>query len=134
MPLTDTHPERPADREKVKQAIARKRVDPADVPASARNPNLPQPPSPTTVRNGVKRKADAIAGASSSQTKVASSSQHSASTSVNRSRTFDADVIEIGSDDDNEVEEVRDELYCMLNTKVVGLQYYKGWLLFVPLT
>ncbi|KLO20367.1 hypothetical protein SCHPADRAFT_897662 [Schizopora paradoxa] len=116
---------RPADKEKVKQAIARLRVDPADVPPSARNPNLQPPPSSVKTQNGLKRKADAIAGPSSSQTQ-ASSSHRSASTSANRSHTSGPDVMELDSDDDNDVEEVRDELYCMINTKVVGLQYYKG--------
>lgn len=33
-------------------------------------------------------------------------------------------VIEIDEDDDEE--EAKDELYCMMTTKIVGVQYYKG--------
>ena len=37
-----------------------------------------------------------------------------------------SDVIEIEDGEDEQETEVRDELYCVLETQVVGVQYYTG--------
>ncbi|THH08085.1 hypothetical protein EW145_g2943 [Phellinidium pouzarii] len=110
------------DQTKVRQAIARKRVDPADVPETAKNPQPTTAALPPVMQ---KRKADAIAGPSSSQTRVSSYSQ---STTGNRGSTLTQGVTELSDEEENEEseEESKDELYCVMSTQVVGLQYYKG--------
>ncbi|KAH8119200.1 SNF2 family N-terminal domain-containing protein [Phellopilus nigrolimitatus] len=115
---------RPSDQAKIRQAIARKRVDPTDVPESAKSSSITQPTQTSSpVKTQKKRKADSLAGPSSSQTRVPSSSQ-----SVNDGGTItQGNVIEIDDNDEEySEEEPKDELYCMMSSQVVGVQYYKG--------
>lgn len=62
-------------------------------------------------------------GPSSSQTRVSSSSQ-----TANLNTHTQAEIIEIDDDeeDGDMQQEDMDELYCILLSKVVGLQYYRG--------
>lgn len=112
---------RRSDQAKVRQAIARKRVDPTDVPETAKNSQSASTAVPPVTQ---KREADATAGPSSSQTRVPLSSQPTAD---RRGGTSTQGVTDL-SDDENEgsEEESKDELYCIMSTQVVGLQYYKG--------
>jgi hypothetical protein len=68
-----------------------------------------------------KRKIDAVAGNSRiSRPPINYSQMPTAS---------QGDIINIDDDEsqDNAREEDVNELYCMLRTTIVGIQYYKGW-------
>ncbi|KAI5889386.1 uncharacterized protein SCHCODRAFT_02585708 [Schizophyllum commune H4-8] len=99
------------DRHKIREAVRLRRIDPADVPPSARVAAAPPPASQTTR----KRKAP-------EPTPQSSTSQASFST-PGPSRLSQA--IEDEATEDN-TEEAADELYCTLSTGVVGIQYYTG--------
>lgn len=112
----------PADQQKIRHAITTRRIDPADVPETAKSPDLSQINALTASTQGptpTKRKAEFQASqvASSSQT---SQSAPRSSQSGNQSYTFEDE------EEDTPEEESKDELYCMLTTNVVGVQYYKG--------
>lgn len=118
---------RPEDQGKVRRAIAGRRVDPVDIPTSAKAIAAPmsqplQPlmplltaPEPTSA-NQRQRKRKQLS--ESSEPSVPSVSGVSTSS---RPRT---------NDEDEEVlliePEPIDELYCIFKTRVVGVQYYKG--------
>lgn len=92
-----------------------RRIDPADIPASARAT------APLSSTNPTQRKRSAAQAGlhHSSQTHTQhtpGSSQHNAQESI---------------EEEVQEEEARDELYCSLKTNVVGIQYYKGM---APLT
>lgn len=125
------------DKAKVRKAIASRRVDPADVPESAKT--LPTPITNTGVMAGglgvtaptlnqKKRKALQEASAPASSSASSSHNPHSSQPQPLR-RLAHREVIEI-LDDEDEVEEIdeepRDELYCMMTAKIVGVQYYRG--------
>ncbi|KAL1660706.1 SNF2 family N-terminal domain-containing protein [Schizophyllum commune] len=99
------------DRHKIREAVRLRRIDPADVPPSARVAAAP-PPATQTAR---KRKAPEPA----SQPSMIQASSSMAGPSQ-PSQAFEDEATE-----DN-VEEAADELYCTLSTGVVGIQYYTG--------
>ena len=111
-----------ADQAKIRQAIARKHVDLSDVPESAK---IPVPPGSVRSVTSRKRKPSSVLEPSSSQTAGPSSSQ---TTTIHRSSgPMPSDVIELTDEDEDEPgQETRDELYCVMKTQVVGLQYYTG--------
>ncbi|KAJ3934005.1 MAG: SNF2 family N-terminal domain-containing protein [Lentinula lateritia] len=99
-----------ADQQKIRTALATRRVAVTDIPVSAQ-PVIPPPPAlastqKLTVVNPKKRKES-----SSNVTTTTSSSQRA---------EIDA------AEDEPMEEEVQDELIVSLNTQVVGIQYYKG--------
>ncbi|KAL1703202.1 SNF2 family N-terminal domain-containing protein [Schizophyllum commune] len=99
------------DRHKIREAVRLRRIDPADVPPSARVAVAPPPATQTT------RKRKAPEPASQPSTSQASSSTAGPSQP--------SQAIEDEATEDN-VEEAADELYCTLSTGVVGIQYYTG--------
>ena len=101
---------RPADQNKIKLAISLRRIDPADIPASARV-TAPPPSNNPTQR---KRSAAQAGLQQSSQTHMQSMP---GSSQRNTQESIEEEVQE---------EDARDELYCSLKTNVVGIQYYKG--------
>lgn len=108
-PLTHSFRRR-ADQQKIRTALATRRVAVTDIPVSAQ-PVIPPPPAlastqKLTVVNPKKRKES-----SSNVTTTTSSSQRA---------EIDA------AEDEPMEEEVQDELIVSLNTQVVGIQYYKG--------
>ena len=90
---------RPEDQAKVRLAVGLGRVDPADVPASAKISSASSPN---------KRKLPASA------------------TQIHSAGSSSLGQVEI-NDDDASSEGTVDELYCTLETTVVGIQYYHGW-------
>ncbi|OAX42534.1 hypothetical protein K503DRAFT_847742 [Rhizopogon vinicolor AM-OR11-026] len=113
---------RPQDQARVRRAIANQRVDPADIPLTAKAaastashviPSTSQPPAPSQK----KRKA------TFEQAAHTNSQLKPAVPVTNRSIIHDVD-------DDDEVTILEpdpiDELYCTLRTSIVGVQYYKG--------
>ena len=66
-----------------------------------------------------------IAGPSPSQINLPSSSQSVNGFTLTQMQT-QPEVIEIDDDAEDDLPEIVDELYCILRSKVVGLQYYQG--------
>ena len=104
-----------------------RQVDPSDIPASARIPTS-SPPGPTTASAPVlsqkKRKAAQSAAqmeTSGSQTALPAS-QPVRSLTQTQARETEEEAERFSAYE----EEPRDELYCVLNSKIVGVQYYTG--------
>lgn len=116
LPLTYNSRE---DQTKIRRALASRRVDPTDVPDSAK---LSEPVAinrvsvPASVPGPKKRKAaqELLSTAGSSSSQVSKSS-----------KSVSAPVIDI-SDEEASEPEVIDELYCVLDSQVVGVRYYNG--------
>ncbi|KAF7361792.1 DNA repair protein rad5 [Mycena venus] len=101
----------PADKKKIRDAISARRVDPSDVPVTARASAQVANPAPSQKRR--RAEFEASQGASSSQ---------SSSSVLSRSQPVAEE------EEEEEVTEVEppDELYCTMQTDVVGVQYYRG--------
>lgn len=134
--------DRSEDQGKIRMAVGLRRVDPRDVPASAKTP-LPAPAAASTSSappvatqspasqgpmSQKKRKAmfgasEAAAGPSSSQrtVRLAQNRPLRPLTGVTRFQIEEDEVEEVV-----EQEESIDELYVMLKSSIVGIQYYKG--------
>ena len=93
------------DQTKIRKALAICRIDPSDVPDTAK----------------VSDNKTVIPSSSKKKRKAEFDSQ---STSQLDQEVADIDLTQ---------EEVRDEIYCALTTKIVGVQYYKGTLGLSPL-
>ncbi|KAF8135787.1 SNF2 family N-terminal domain-containing protein [Boletus edulis] len=119
---------RSEDQKKVRRAIAVQCVDPADVPASTKvaappammpmpGSSMPGPSSGGMVMVGQKRKYQADDMAASQSFGQSSFSNYNGARGS------------LGEEDEevapNEPEPA-DELYCVLKTSIVGVQYYKG--------
>ena len=124
------------DQAKVRRAILSRRIDPADIPASAKLPianHFDNVPAPILGQKKRKASAQEAAAASSSQTAVPHKPQPIASSQLLRCLSQPAARQEM-EDEDEEAnayeEEPRDELYCILDSKIVGVQYYKGCVYF----
>ncbi|KAJ7901958.1 SNF2 family N-terminal domain-containing protein [Mycena olivaceomarginata] len=98
-----------ADQKKIRTAIALRRVDPSDIPATAR---APQQAAPSQKR----RRAEFEAS------QAASSSQASSSVSSRPQLEEEEEVEVIEAEQPDELY----ELYLSMPTDVVGVQYYKG--------
>lgn len=131
--LTDWRVFRQEDQGKIRLAVGLRRIDPADVPATAKGhgslPGLSSTPSSSQPRP----EASALApGPSQKKRKAAfeaamitqpSASQPSASQPLRRlSDQFEEEQNNAVID----VDDAQDELYCMTKVPVVGLQYYTG--------
>jgi SWI/SNF-related matrix-associated actin-dependent regulator of chromatin subfamily A3 len=113
---------RSEDQQKVRRAIARQFVDPADVPATAKvaAPLAVVSGAPSDALAGQKRKYNSdVAETSRSLSQLSIPNAHSAKGSGG-----------LPEDDDDEFgliePEPADELYCVTNSSIVGVQYYKG--------
>ncbi|KAF5393242.1 hypothetical protein D9757_000687 [Collybiopsis confluens] len=96
-----------SDQQKIRVALASRRVNPSDIPPSARpeaGPAIATSASTSTAVNPTKRKR-------------ASVTQVSILTAGPSGQT---------AEEDSEEEDAPDELIVSLNTQVVGIQYYKG--------
>jgi SWI/SNF-related matrix-associated actin-dependent regulator of chromatin subfamily A3 len=105
-------------------------VDPADIPESAKLPSAARLDTiAAPVLSQKKRKAthEAVAG-SSSQATASRMSQPGTSQPLRRfSQTAALQEMEAEDYEANLYEEEqKDELYCVLNSKIVGVNYYKG--------
>lgn len=110
-----------ADQAKIRLALARRHVDPADVPETAKAPaalalSVPSS-SQSAPRTSQKRSSDAL---------DQSSSQRSSGTALGPSSSRIIDLSDEENAEEPSSEEDRDELYVVLKTKVVGIQYYHG--------
>ncbi|KAI0702988.1 SNF2 family N-terminal domain-containing protein [Cerioporus squamosus] len=119
----------PADQNKIRIAVSLRRVDSADVPATAKDPAL-SAPGPSQK----KRKLQYEASLNASQNTPPSSSQPSSSqpsSSQPLRRISGPPLSQITQtveepEEDVPDEESRDELYVMLKTAIVGVRHYKG--------
>lgn len=102
---------RPGDLNKVRTAISLKRVDPADIPASARV-TVQSRTVATPASAQIQGKRTAAQAGLDRPSQIARPSLPSSSISA-------------PSQDDPE-DDVLEELYCTMNTNVVGIQYYRG--------
>lgn len=102
---------RPEDQDKVRRAISTGQVDASDVPEAAKTSDS----SNITEIKHSQKKRKATFEEPALPTRP-STSQLASSQSQPR-EVIDVDLVE---------EEVKDEIYCVLTTKVVGIQYYKG--------
>lgn len=125
---------RAEDRERVREALKNRRVDPTDVTGSAsasssKQVPVPQPSQVTATQqssspNTKKRKAEAelVPGPSQTQNVVAPSPTQAAY----RQAAMGGMAWEEGADAGEVVDQQVDELYGTLSSNVVGIQYYKG--------
>jgi SWI/SNF-related matrix-associated actin-dependent regulator of chromatin subfamily A3 len=116
---------RPQDQAKVRRAIANQRVDPADIPLSARAaaPTIAHVTPSTSQAPALRQKKRKAVFDQAAHTNSQSGSAGPAVPATTRSIIHDID-------DDDEVTIIEpdpvDELYCTLRTSIVGVQYYKG--------
>lgn len=111
----DVHCRRPEDQAKIRMAVGLRRIDPRDVPESAK------------LKAGTATSIPSFSGATQKKRKATDEPVAGPSQSGGAARTrvihIDEDIEEIVP-----VEEVKDELYVTLRTNVVGVQYYQGML------
>jgi SWI/SNF-related matrix-associated actin-dependent regulator of chromatin subfamily A3 len=113
------------DQKRVREALKKRHVDPADLTGAASSSGpLPQPSQVTATQppSPRKRKADVIAGPSQTQNVVTPSPARAAF----RQAAMGCTAWEEGADAEEVVDQQVDELYCSLSSNVVGIQYYKG--------
>ncbi|KAI6046015.1 SNF2 family N-terminal domain-containing protein [Pisolithus marmoratus] len=120
---------RPEDQRKVSCAIALNRVDPADVPTSAKVITTPtsepvQPPQPPLTAQ------ELTPLSANPRQRKRKQLPESSEPSVPRVSGISASTRRCSNDEDEEVQPIEpepiDELYCIFKTRVVGVQYYKG--------
>ncbi|KAH9941011.1 SNF2 family N-terminal domain-containing protein [Amylocystis lapponica] len=105
------------DQGKIRLAVGLRRIDPSDVPDSAK---VQAPPSASAPSAEVE-----APGPSQKKRKAAFEATYGSSQPLRRPTS--SRPIEIEDDEEEPVEEEsRDEMYCMLKTNIVGVQYYKG--------
>ncbi|PIL34185.1 transcription factor [Ganoderma sinense ZZ0214-1] len=119
----------PADQSKVRLAVGLRRIDSADVPATAKDPAL-STPGPSQKKRRLQYEASFGSQNSPPSSSQPSSSQPSSSQPLRRISgpplSQIAQPVEEVEIEDEPEEESRDELYVMLRTSIVGVQYYKG--------
>jgi len=125
---------RAEDKERVREALKKRSVDPKDVTGSASASSskpvpVPQPSQVTATQQSSapspkKRKAEAdlVPGPSQTQNVVAPSPTQAAY----RQAAIGGMAWEEGADASEVVDQQVDELYGTLSSNVVGIQYYKG--------
>ncbi|KNZ72866.1 Putative SWI/SNF-related matrix-associated actin-dependent regulator of chromatin subfamily A member 3-like 1, partial [Termitomyces sp. J132] len=109
----------PEDQQKIRLAISIRRIDPADIPDSAKVKTTASASVTTNVQsNQKKRKAEQDSRLAASQ---AVNMAPKTLTLPSATQLAEDENIEETPD-----EEIADELYCSMKTNVVGIQYYKG--------
>ena len=107
---------RSEDRQKIRLAILRRHVDPGDVPESAR----------IRESSSVRSAANAIAHPSK-RTATQAGLDHPNALAIPQTMSTSSAFQSPEEVEEATEDEVRDELYCIMTTTVVGIQYYKGW-------
>lgn len=144
--LDSTFPRRQEDKDRIRKAISARRIDPADVPGAAMPPphQISGAGAPSSCQPGSSSSqygSSSQIAPSSSQTGPSSSqavpsqrkrkidvvSTPAASGSnpqlTQRRQSTALDVVDI---DNDPAEEIQDEHYASVTTKVAGTQYYTG--------
>ena len=116
---------RPEDQSKIRLAIGLRRVDAEDVPETAKHRQV----APTSTGPSQRKRKLEYEASFGSEGSPPSSSQPGSSQPLSRtsgpSSSQITQPVEDIEDEDSE-EEIRDELYVVLRTSIVGVQYYKG--------
>ncbi|KAI0074381.1 hypothetical protein K474DRAFT_1626028 [Panus rudis PR-1116 ss-1] len=115
---------RPEDQNKVKIAVALRRVDPADIPESAK----PKPDA-SALNTGApsQKKRKAMLEASASQPSPSSSQVAPVSRGLrDLTQPTATQIAEDEAVEDVSQEDTVEELYCSMTTSIVGVQYYNG--------
>ncbi|KAF9237896.1 hypothetical protein BU15DRAFT_75697 [Melanogaster broomeanus] len=122
---------------RLERAVATQRVDLADIPASAKLaappvPTVAAPPAPAPSQSGqasarpIGQKKRKLVLSESSPSLSQSGASSTSATPVGARHLANSAL----QDEDEEVTIVEpepvDELYCEMNTSIVGVQYYKG--------
>ena len=108
---------RDSDQNKIRMAVSLGRIDPNDIPTSAKPRitsvnNASQPSSSQGKRTATQAGLDLASQRLRAALSGGSSTAH---------RSIEEEIEEEPSE-----EEIRDEIYCNMVTSVVGIQYYKG--------
>ncbi|KAJ7703076.1 SNF2 family N-terminal domain-containing protein [Mycena rosella] len=107
-----------ADQSKIRTAISRRRVDPADIPSNQVPLPSNQIPQQATAKTPSQKKRRAeFEAASDSQTPTSSASAPLARIPAAEEEEDEVEIIEV---------EPPDELYIAMKASVVGVQYYRG--------
>ncbi|TBU43646.1 SNF2 family N-terminal domain-containing protein [Dichomitus squalens] len=117
----------PADQSKIRLAVGLGRIDSADIPASAKGPAL-STPGPSQKKRKLQYESSS---ASQNTPPIPSQPSYSQPSSSQPLRSISGPPLSQLSRlaeeiEDEPEEENRDELYVMLRTSIVGVQYYKG--------
>ncbi|OSX66693.1 hypothetical protein POSPLADRAFT_1131555, partial [Postia placenta MAD-698-R-SB12] len=116
------------DQAKIRMAVGLRRIAPADIPETAKThrpgSDIATSPPSTPGPSQKKRKAAAIMASNSSQPSSSRPGPSQPLRHVIRPEGYRR--FEEEEDEVNEVEEIKDELYVVLKTSIVGIQYYKG--------
>lgn len=109
-------------------AVGLRRIAPTDIPETAKThrpgSDIATVPPSTPGPSQKKRKAAAIMASNSSQPSSSRPGPSQPLRHVIRPEGYRR--FEEEEDEVNEVEEIKDELYVVLKTSIVGIQYYKG--------
>jgi SWI/SNF-related matrix-associated actin-dependent regulator of chromatin subfamily A3 len=119
------------DRQKVLKAIAIRQVDPSDIPETAKfADSMKEDGLSKSISGEKKRKTTSEVTTSPPQPAAAPPTPAVALHTHPLRRTTKPQATEVIFIDD-EPEEAKDELFCQMKTKIVGLQYYEGILIVV---
>lgn len=106
---------RPEDQQKIRLAVSLRRVNPEDVPDSAKIRGSSNVRNTTKANTRPSKRTATQAGLD--QPRPPTTPQTLSASSAFQQPEEVEDVSE---------EEIKDELYCIMTTTVVGIQYYKG--------
>lgn len=118
---------RPEDQSKIRMAIALRRVDPADIPASAKAaPNTTgAPPTPVSSQGPSQKKRKAAFEAAQAAV-VSTPARTPAPQALRHLIPTATQIAEDETVEDVAQEESIDELIVSMKASIVGVQYYKG--------
>ncbi|KAJ6625516.1 SNF2 family N-terminal domain-containing protein [Mycena sp. CBHHK59/15] len=105
-----------ADQQKIRAAISRRRVDPNDIPATAKT-TVEVPAEVSNPANSQKKRKAAFEATASQASSSVAWSADGTHVPAMEGEALEEEVAEV---------EVADELYVSMKTNVVGVQYYKG--------
>ncbi|KDQ57760.1 hypothetical protein JAAARDRAFT_35442 [Jaapia argillacea MUCL 33604] len=118
---------RAEDQQKIRRAVAMRRVDPDDMPDTMKA--APAIATTSSTPSQKKRKAAFEASGSSLSVAQPNSSSQSSSQPQRGKPLRELSFMDLSQAVEEEVEpeeETKDELYCTMTSNVVGVQYYKG--------
>ncbi|CCM03320.1 uncharacterized protein FIBRA_05448 [Fibroporia radiculosa] len=116
---------RPEDQAKIRIAVGLRRVAPDDIPDTAKV-QLTQPSASSAMSSGSQNKRKAVTPMSTPVSPRGPTPSSSKGSRLLSQLAASQNNEEEENDDVIEIEDNKDELYCMLRTNVVGIQYYKG--------
>ncbi|KAM6502461.1 SNF2 family N-terminal domain containing protein, partial [Amanita muscaria] len=110
------------DQQKIRTAIARGFVDPVDIPNTARAKPTQRPVDPKALNPRKRKTSEDVPSPIVTQSKTSQPDKFQ----PGPSKSGNYQMVEEIEEENNPEEEVKDELYCTMSAKVVGIQYYTG--------